>query len=168
MTIGYAPPDPLFIRGRSGHLPSGSDAVLARMFLFGTAVEPFSFKDTFGLRTGQEVANPPIASITLRIEGRAHVFSREVVAACSGPAIDISMVTPMAEALRLLAEKAPDTLGDAAVSLQQILAGLVGLRSCGYAISPPLQLSGRDDFSIEGVPYGMRLFITGTESVPLR
>lgn len=162
LTIGYAPPDPLFVRGRYG---GSVDSLLDRIFLFGEPKDPSDVvaKRGDGLITGQE-RDPyqPLQGFVIRVSGQEHsTYSREVVMAVSKGHLDVTAVEAMAQSLRLLAQKKPDELGDAAVTLQQILSGLLSFPTVGYRINPPIALDRNDYVEIRGIPEGMRIYLTG-------
>lgn len=163
LTIGYEPPNPLFVHGRYG---GGVEGALTRVFLFGEP-DPNDYLTLrgSGLVTGQEqegIAARVLQGVEIRVDGRTvAIFSREVIAACSRGHLDIEAVEAMTRSLRMLAEKAPDDLGDAAVTLHQVLAGLVGFPTVGYRIQPSIYIARDSHIEVRGLPLGMRLFLTG-------
>ncbi len=162
LTIGYAPPDPLFIHGRYSVI--SNEARLTRMFLFGEPTDPVDWKTVRGqgLTTGQEREQTKVLQgFEVRVNRKPYIFSREVVQACSRGHLDVGQIEAMTNALALLAQKKPDELGDAAVTLQQVLVGLLGFPTVGYAINPPILMDRNSDLRVEGLPDGMRLFLTG-------
>ena len=168
MTIGYEPPTPLFVYGRFG---GGVAGFITRIFLFGEPTDPLGWEATRGqgLVTGQEAPGAKVLQgFEIRVNRRPIVFSREVVAACSKGHLDIGAIEAMTSSLRLLAEKKPDELGDAAVTLQQILAGLLNFPTVGYKVNPAIMIGATDHLEVVGLPVGMRLFLTGYYQADVR
>lgn len=181
LTLGYNP-DIGFVMmdGKAGSMPSQFGAgFLERMYLMGepssenmAAWRNWNAGGDFAYGQGALETRGSLPGITVRVSNVA-VFhcSFEVVKACSKGHVDASVLEAHARMLAKLNARRDTTseqLEDAMVHLYMALERLKDTPLVGYQLNPVIRFGPNDDIKVDGVPSGMRLYLTGLVEEPTR
>jgi hypothetical protein len=162
LTLGFSPPAPVMIDGKYAQPPNAG--YFDMMYLFGDgdpkSADHFPRHDfSFGQDQKMRYDMP---GIYIRVNGQSWKgghFSLEVVKACSQGHVDASLLSRQGEVIKAVGND--ELMVDAMVQLYMGLDRLKKLPLVGYFLNPVIAFTREDDIKIEGVPPGMRLYLTG-------
>lgn len=173
LTLGYNPDvGTLMMDGKAGSLPSHlGSGFFERMYLMGepqqsgTEWRTWNSRFDFSFGIGPNETRGSMPGVVVRVSGKT-VFhcSFEVVKACSKGHLDASVLEAHARMLAKLnarRDTVAEQLEDAMVRLYQSLEQLKDMPLVGYQLNPVIKFDRNDDIRIDGVPSGMRLYLTG-------
>jgi len=156
--------------GKASGFPSHIRAgYFDRMFLFG---EPKDFAarmaaqhNDFSFGQGHQDTRGSLPGIQIRIGGRVNRgghFSLEVLQACSKGHVEGSLLETQGQILKAMGEReAYEGVVDVMVKLYTALERLKSMPLTGFALNPVITFAQNEDVRIDGVPSGMRLYLTG-------
>lgn len=171
LTVGYHESLALnghpMIDGRAGAFPG--DGYFDRMFVVGSVPAPWSMTHqsdfSFGQGATQE-SRQQMPGISIRVNDarQRYHYSLEVVQACSKGHVDASVLEAVGVVTGKLSTQQTElaeVMGDPLVRLYQALERLKDMPLVGYQLNPVIAFKREHDLRIEGVPVGMRLYLTG-------
>lgn len=161
-TLGFSPPAPLMIDGKYASPPNAGYFDTMYLFGEGDSKSPDYFpRHDFSFGQDQS-RRDDMPGIYIRVNGQSWKgghFSLEVVKACSQGHVDASLLSRQGEVIKAVGHD--ELMVDAMVQLYMGLDRLKKLPLVGYFLNPVIAFTREDDIKIEGVPPGMRLYLTG-------